>query len=300
MDYDSYVQIFNNYKNNINIGIPNEFGYKWLLNITKYISGEQQLIFLFFAIVSNILIYKYIFENSKYRELSIFIYTCLGTFYFSSFNGIRQFCAIALFSYSLKFVKKRNRNKYFIIIILGAFLFHYTLFLMLPFYYLLNINIQKKYMLFILILELLLYRSILLLVSLSIYSTYLSKTFSTKPGIFLYVYILFSVILLIFNNKETEEKKLFFNMIFYSMCVILLMLIDNSFAAQLVLRINSYFFIIIIVLIPNIIKEIKNRYIRNIIIVSLYMFLFVYFIRSVYITGYSYKIFPYHINFKLF
>jgi len=90
-----------------------------------------------------LLIYLHSIKEHEDYDMILFLFIVLG-FYFSTFNGIRQWIAIAVFMYSFKYIKQKELLKYLICIIVAS-LFHITAILLLPAYFLFKLNIKDKY-----------------------------------------------------------------------------------------------------------------------------------------------------------
>lgn len=122
-----------------------------LQNITRYIADETflgQEVFL--GAISTLvccLTFAAIKQNSVNKTLSFFVFLFLG-FYTFHFNGARQAIAIALFLYSIKYILNGNAKKYALIVFVG-FLFHKTMLITIPFYFLFRRDFTPKVVLLI-------------------------------------------------------------------------------------------------------------------------------------------------------
>lgn len=129
-DYISYVNYFYYIVNDFNFDV--EIGYKLIVKLVSLIGGTQQLIFLIMSMATCYFYYKFLIENSENFMLSTILYLCLGPFYFSSFNAIRQALAVAIFLYAVKYLNI-NIKKYLVLVIFAG-VFHYStlVFLLFP------------------------------------------------------------------------------------------------------------------------------------------------------------------------
>ena len=122
-----------------------------LQNITRYIADKTflgQEVFL--GAISTLvccLTFAAIKQNSVNKTLSIFVFLFLG-FYTFHFNGARQAIAIALFLYSIKYILNGNVKKYALVVLVG-FLFHKTMLITIPFYFLFRRDFTPKVVLLI-------------------------------------------------------------------------------------------------------------------------------------------------------
>lgn len=119
-----------------------DFGFSFMIKIIQLFSTNSQALFLISAIIINVLVMKFIKENTKSYELSYFLFIALY-FYFSTFNITRQWIAISIVLFSLKFAYERKLVKY-IIGLLIATTFHTTAILMLPIYFIINMKLNLK------------------------------------------------------------------------------------------------------------------------------------------------------------
>ncbi|XLP21632.1 EpsG family protein [Bacillus toyonensis] len=101
---------------------------------------------LFISVVTLAIKYKFIFENSKYVFLSLWLYYSM---FFAKYDMglISQTIAIAIVLYSLNFIITEKKYKFIITIILAS-LFHYTAIIFLPTYWLATRKFSLKFMFF--------------------------------------------------------------------------------------------------------------------------------------------------------
>ncbi len=306
IDYVAYEQMLEKVRIGDLNGVSSEIGFRAILNFINNINGSSQLIFLIFALVTQYFFFLYINRSSKNKLLSTLVYLSLGTFYLASLSGIRQFAGIATFLFALRYIEKKNLKKYLLIMILGAVYFHYTLIILIPFYFLLKLRVSKFQMIMIIISEFIFGKLIIFIIKWSPYSIYLDMKFNDEISPTVYIFLLLSVIFvfLLSNYKLEKETLVAKNMLFYSVCITLLLFVDKLYSPEIVLRINNYFLAGLIILIPdifnNIYIELKNKYIGYIMYLSIIIFLLSYYIRTVSLTGQQYNLVPYMVNMKIF
>lgn len=299
-DYMSYIDIYNSFIQGTNKNMPSEPGYKLILIMVSSIGGGQQLIFLFFSAVSSFFMYKFIDNNSENKGLSLFIYLTLGTFFLSSMNVIRQYAAIALFAYSTKYIINRELKKYVLTILVGVLMFHFTLFLMLPFYFILNMEWNKKRMVLFLIAEIFFAKILQNIIAISPYKIYLTMIFDKPINIAVYFYMFMNIVIIFILEKFKKEQKVYYNMLFFSIALLSLIFIDKIFQPEIILRLNNYFFIVIMLQLPFLINRIKGKYFKIGILAFIYIFFSLYYFRTVFLLGKEYTLLPYNINLNLF
>ena len=139
VDTNNYIHLFNL----LDIDTPifdlnnkREFGFSLLQYIAKFISESYCSLLLLIAFVSVSSVFITLHRLSKNILISVFIYITLATYLFF-FNGARQGISASIFGFALINVINRKPIRYFLFVFL-AFLFHKTVIVMLPFYYILH------------------------------------------------------------------------------------------------------------------------------------------------------------------
>lgn len=140
-DYQSYVNWFNEI-DQFSFHYTN-FLFNNMIFIIKLITNNPQCLFVITSFIILILIYTYAIEEFEDYDMALFLFIVLG-FYFSTFNGIRQWLAIAVFMFSFKYIKQKELIKYLGCIIVAS-LFHITSLLLIPAYFLFKLNIKDRY-----------------------------------------------------------------------------------------------------------------------------------------------------------
>lgn len=64
--------------------------------------------FFIMAVVMQILVYNIIKRYNYSVWISVFIYYCISPFYIATFNGMRQYLAIAVFIVALKYIEQKK------------------------------------------------------------------------------------------------------------------------------------------------------------------------------------------------
>lgn len=120
-----------------------EFGF----NVFQKIIGElsdYNIVFLM-IVIALITCTSYVIFWEKYSEnigLNLVFLLVLGS-YTTSFNTTRQFLAGALFLLAFKYIEERKLI-YYVLVILLISTVHSSAIVMLPFYYLLNLNLKNR------------------------------------------------------------------------------------------------------------------------------------------------------------
>lgn len=114
----------------------------WFLNFLGHqISDNYFIIFTFSAIIISAC-YFYCIKYFNLKTLSLFTLLFIGPFYFQ-LNGTRQAIAIAIFAISVIFILRKQPFHYVISILIG-FLFHKSIIICLPIYYLFKDGIRPR------------------------------------------------------------------------------------------------------------------------------------------------------------
>ncbi|MFD2532961.1 EpsG family protein [Gracilimonas halophila] len=133
-DWDGYVTDFLSLTSNSSFSYFDQYyelGYytlNWLVGVLNL--GYQ---WVFFS--SAIIAWYFYFKSVPRYIIPLFIFFIFtDEFFFSGMNLVRQFTAMALWVFSVKFIIDRNL-KLFLLSIIGASLFHSSSLLLIPFYF---------------------------------------------------------------------------------------------------------------------------------------------------------------------
>ena len=110
----------------------------WLLG---QFSNNARTLLVIMAIFILLPIFKWMKRESQYPILSLLIFVSMGMWNSSMFI-LRQWCAMAILTYSYKYIKERSFFK-FIFIVLIAMMFHRTAAIFILAYFIANISINK-------------------------------------------------------------------------------------------------------------------------------------------------------------
>lgn len=267
-DYYLYETIYENIFNLSGDSSHIENGYVLLNKIIYYIFDDSRMLFFITAIITIGLIIKSINDYSNNYKLSIILFVMLG-YYHSSFNGIRQYIAIAICMISMRYIKRKDFLKYIILIFISS-LFHRTALIMIPLYFLLNIDYSKeKYTLLMSICFIigLSYNFIAYKILPYIGGFYFEKygaSIHMKNGLngkadYIYIisFIMICIISILLYDKikiKTEN-----NEIFLTMCILSIPFMMLGTRSQLFFRVSLYFSIYYIYLIPLVIQSLNIK-----------------------------------------
>lgn len=301
LDYENYANLFKEI--NLHYSVPLEIGYIAIIKAIILIGGKYQILVLFSALATNFLLGFYIYRNSPSPNFSLFIYLTVSIFYLATFTTIRQFIAVGIFSFSIKYIEKRRFLPYTILILLGSTI-HSTLLVFLPLYFVLNRKFKFwHYLLFTAIWVLLIKLVELLFKDLLGFSElYFGKEEVTSNSMILIGFVLMGVLFLSLKNNLIQfdpRSKIYLNLIFLSVLVILTVYLSDIHT-EIVLRMSSYFTIAYLIMIPIFFLNIKHKSIRYLCLIALLCLFITYFFYVTAINGLRYKLIPYDFNLKLF
>lgn len=267
-DFNMYKNIFYNLNNLENYYLGEiEKGYVLLNKVLYSINQHHRILFIGTSAMIVGLIFNCIYKYSKNYLLSILLFIGMG-YYHSSFNGIRQYIALAIFVYSIRFIINKNFKKYVICIFI-AILFHNTAVMMLPIYFINRIRFNKKRFLLTIIPILLIgfsYKFIisnLNILSPHYYQKYLNNKYLSLGvgGITNYIYIISFIVIYIisilrYNSIIVKYENV---RIFIILCGISISFMLLGLKSLLFFRISLYFSIFYIFLIPMIIDTLNIK-----------------------------------------
>lgn len=240
-----------------------EIGFRIIVHIIRIFTSNSQWLFVITSFIFCIYIYSAIYQQSKDRAYSILIMVFSG-FYFISMNGIRQCIGIAIFIYSIKYMKSRELKKYMFNILIASSI-HMVSLIYIPIYFLYGYEIKIKTQILILLGCILCKSTIsnifVFIINKTRYSWYLTSVYNTSKfqmgNIILNTLILF--FLYLFYNKFTEKSE--YNMYTNIQLLLVIMLLFSDII-PLIDRLVWCFSFLNIIFLPNMINTIKKIYIR--------------------------------------
>ena len=141
VDYYEYLEILEESRDGFKAH-QLEFFFKYLI----FFISDHQFHFAWFFIVSafvQIFFFYRAFDKTIFMLLPFAVATFLMTELGALENGIRQIAALMIFFYALTFIKKKEFVKYLLMILLGA-LFHKSILICIPLYWVLNRNLFRN------------------------------------------------------------------------------------------------------------------------------------------------------------
>ncbi len=278
--YDQYMEIGFFYVNKIVASF--NLSYVWLFFIMAFISW-----FFFFKAVPKFLLPLFIF----------FLFT--DEHFFWGMNGVRQFAAMSIWLVSIKYILDRKLLKYFLLLLLAS-LFHRSVLLLLPFYFIPYFKLNKKYLWICLFLGSLVIGSSNAFVNLienlilwlgqkieiiGLYVRYIDSNKlaineETQLGFGFLFKILVNLLIILLSGKVI--KKYPKTTIYFVLFFLGTILFNLSYNIQLLGRINNYFLIIRPIILAILVWYFwKNPKYRTVLVVFCMLY-FLLFLRAIY------------------
>ena len=264
-DYNQYASGFYNMKQ---AGFETlsykdwEIGFIIFTKLFGFIPGmDHQWFIIVLSLIAIIPAAVFIYKNSEMPWVSTILYVNLFMF-FMSMNFLRQMIAVSLLLLAWHFMKRKKFIIYAVIIVFAS-LFHQTVLIMLPVYFLVKMKPAMK--------EILIYGFILLwfytastnmieLVTSFYHEEYSETEFITEGVSFIYAItpLFITVVSFILVKTETinltDENKYMINLSF--ICSLLMLTMSKH---SIIERLSYYFIMFAILLVPVICKSLRKK-----------------------------------------
>ncbi|WXT99918.1 MAG: hypothetical protein Ctma_0624 [Catillopecten margaritatus gill symbiont] len=220
----------------------------YLIELARYTGFAQ----LFFIITSFIIVYGIHHTLRRYSKdylVSLLIFISVPHFYLSSFGIVRQYCAIAILFYGIKYIVQRNFYYYLAIVAL-AMMFHYSAIIGIVFYFLYRIELNRFITSSLIIASFFTTPVLYYIIEhLPKYSDYILPVLNRGTGAKMQLFLLLSAVIFMFfyNSFKSTESKFYYNVFIVGVCTYNAFLFIGDFAT----RISYYFIIYLILLIPE-------------------------------------------------
>lgn len=240
--------------------------------------------------LTNVFIYLGLKKRNVKREyllLAILIYSSNVALIFM--NAMRQGVAVAIFFYCSKFIEERNFKKYLFFILIGAG-FHSSIILLLPLYFLKNINMSKtKYLVTVILSYILVYTRVAQTIlnffayRIPMLSKYYNHRYIFNDNIdILSLGVLLNVVFIFALLNVIKEKEFQMEVNYYLIGTIINILAISSFMFD---RIGIYFFVFGISAIPQIIKNIEKKEVEIIFFILALLVAISFFSQSLFLNS---------------
>lgn len=291
IDYNSYLYHIALIQN----GNPHymETGFKKLVTTLEKINSDPKFVIIILGILTTWLFVKAIWEQSDNPAESIFIFVSWG-YYFLTYNTIRNYLALAIVIYAIRFIKQDKKIWFFLLVILAAS-FHKSALICLLVYFLADLEWKKvSYALLGAgIVFAFVFKNFLRTLVFYFYPAYEGSVYDS--GRISYLNILKALLVLmlcIFRYGLVNGNRL--NRLYFHLNLFSLTLYVGMYWVPEISRIGFYMNATSIFLIPNIIKGAKtaeNRKVLKIILYIVSLILFFLLCRGFY--GETIKLLPY-------
>lgn len=253
-----YTELYNNIR--INGFIPTylevtEFGYLKLNQAFSYANVDHKV---FFSLISSFQLLIYVFFIKKLKleiKLTSWFFFFLFTlgYYNWSLNGIRQALAIVIFTYSIRYIINKSFIKYLACLVFAS-LFHKTVIIMLPLYFIRNLRFSQFGLIIIYTISVLsififsgstnALQNIISVLNIDDLNVYLNSDIlnvddeRTSSGLGVVIRVLFGFIII--NNSiaiiNYTKSNIFFNLYFISQ-----VLLNVFYGVEAISRFTTYF-----------------------------------------------------------
>lgn len=240
-----------------------EIGYRLLEYITSLFSNNYMTILTVIALVALYFQLKSINKLSEQAVISIFIFITFGAYTFV-FNGARQGIAAAIFMFALTFLVNAKFWKYILWIIIAS-LFHKSIIIAIPLYFIFRRKFTKTWFLLLLIGSFFAFYFFRLILNLSTfinprYFNYVAM--ENQGGFYLTLcYTFLSVFFILIRSKIKSSYKInydiYLNMFLFGTIIYIIVYLSGAYVE--ITRMAFYYLISSIFIWPLIFKSIKQN-----------------------------------------
>lgn len=213
-DYESYVM----HIQRIQMGNQNymEIGFQWVCRQIAKIDSNPRLVIIIFAVATCFFYLRAIWDQSEDPLFSVFLFLTWG-YYFMTFNTIRNYFALAVAVFAIKYLDKK-KYIHFILLIIVSSLFHKSALVCIPLYLLATKKYRLKhiYILLGVLIVAILFKDPIRALMFEFYPSYEGGAYDT--GRVSYLNIIKALVVLVlcglFWDKIKDEKlaRIYFNL----------------------------------------------------------------------------------------
>lgn len=276
---ETWQELFENFINIIFKGAEGKDpGYKIFVKFIQIFSENYQIYLVIIALIFMIPLGIWIYINSIEPLMSFLIYTCLFSSFFA-ITGLRQTIAtslVVLIGY--KFIKERKFWT-FLILILVSFTIHKSVLCFLPFYFIANKKITKKYLVIMLISSFFVFifknKVMFILGNFMGYEQYINQY--NGAGTWTFTTLMVAMTIVTIWKYDVMFKNNYLITHYTNALLMALIFIPLTFIDPSAMRVVQYYSIFIMLLIPEIIKSFSKKeriivyYIASILLITLYL-----------------------------
>lgn len=255
--------------------IEREFGYSYLVGIFALNGIPARVFFVLYTALLWIFFFKGTYKFQFLLPLILFFVITDGLLFWSE-NAIRQAMALMIFFYSIQYIIDRKILNYLLFLVIAS-LFHQSVLLMFPLYFLNSLRFNTKIVFSLYILSIFTYQYNLFIADIlngailslnmkfGLFSSYLSREILAtaseevvKSGVGVIVAILTNLYIL-YKSKSVLKDYSLFN-IYYILFAIFIIGNNIFFGSDLIGRILVYFKIVLLIVLPLSIYFSRNRF----------------------------------------
>lgn len=275
----------------------------FIVRAVNYFGFGEQYFFLLYSFITLFGVFFFIRKFSPDRRVSIFVFICVGIYFFATFNIIRQWLAISFFLMSLVSILS-NRYLVSLLFLICMIASHYTSILLLLVYPFLFIRFSFFGALVGLILLFFVAYIAQFFIAGTVYAIYLDNQFLSADlnVIFLLLYVasmLFFLLYFGYFNKRVyigRELLILLNMCLMSISIVVGMIAVDA-SSTLMMRVNTYFQVQIIILFSYLFISLKGRLIYYYGKLAFFILIGSYYFYTLLVNGAKYSLTPYSLRF---
>lgn len=262
-DYGTYVTTIHE----IYVGgyVVTEPLFNGVVKILCELSGGENylLIFAVFAFVTIWIFLKVLYEQTDDFGMAFFLFMTLGI-YFRTFNTVRYYFVLAITLYSFRYVLRKEYGKFVLLIALAA-LFHKSVLVVIPIYFIANLPWKKWYAAVLTVgaIGMVIFQDFIMKIALELYPSYKNTIYlETESGLSgnlmtlvrCGAILIFALLCYKDEWKEKQENRFYFKLNFLAV----LLYLCGSFL-PLVGRIGYYLITSHILFVPAVLRSIKSE-----------------------------------------
>ncbi len=283
--------------------VVTEPGFNFVVRVLYTLSGKEDYLLMFgvFAAAIVAVFLKVLKEQTESFSWAFFMFMTMGLYY-RSFNTVRYYFALALATFAIRYLLDINRENIFrfLLVILFASLFHKSVLIVIPMYFIARIP-WKKWALIPLVVfgaaAALLHNQIME-IALKLYpsynnTVYIEETHTIIENAAPIMGCLFMIVIGIICYKDAVKDRVD-NRMYFNMNIMAVVLYLSCFWLPLVTRFAYYLTTVQILFIPNIICSIRDdrkKKAVSIAVVAFCVLYFMYFLRQADNPGF--RVLPY-------
>ncbi|MDE7322985.1 MAG: EpsG family protein [Lachnospiraceae bacterium] len=266
--------------------VVTEIGFNWLVRVLYWVAGGEyyELVFAVFAFVTLLFFLRAFARQSVDFSQTFFLFMTFGL-YFQTFNTVRYYLALAIALYSMKYVLEKNYIS-FVFWILTASLFHKSVLLVIPVYWICTFLWKGWHIIAGLLACTVCFlgKGLVLKLALVLYpsyknTVYLEEGSSLVSGLRILAVMGLYLWFIVYTGERIREKEWYRELRFYGQLNLLAFAASTFFSfLPVVTRIAYYFGISQLFMIPLIIKNIEDERIWKRVTMIIFCVCIVYFL----------------------